>query len=282
MRHTGAVRGERIDIGGRALRVVRAGPPGGLLAVLEHGAFGCATDWSEVQARLAAAGWRSLAYDRAGLGYSDPGPAPRDGLAMHRDRAALLAALGEAGPFVAVGHSMGGLAARLFALSAPDQVRGLVLADAVTPEITARPLGLRVVRGYGRMMDGVAVGARLGLMRPVSRVLGGLIGLTGEAAAEKRRIYGDAAHARGAAAEIAAWPDAAEQAARPLPPDLPVAVVTAGAEKGRERWKAMQAAPALASRRGHVEHVAGARHASLLGPRYADAVVRGVATVGAP
>jgi hypothetical protein len=57
---------------------------------------------------------------------------------------------------------------------------------------------------------------------------------------------------------------------------MPVAVVTAGAEKGASWLKAIQAVPALASNHGYVAHVAGARHASLLGPRFADAVVRGV------
>src|SRR6185503_6844969 len=66
-----AVRGEFVDIGGRRLRIVRAGPAQSArpTVVLEHGAFGCASDWQVVQDRLAAKGLRSLAYDRAGLGF---------------------------------------------------------------------------------------------------------------------------------------------------------------------------------------------------------------------
>ena len=76
------MRGRFIDIGGRRLRAVLAGPERGRpLIVCEHGAFGCAADWAVVQERLAARSLRSLAYDRAGLGHSDPGPAPRDGRA---------------------------------------------------------------------------------------------------------------------------------------------------------------------------------------------------------
>jgi hypothetical protein len=56
-----------------------------------------------------------------------------------------------------------------------------------------------------------------------------------------------------------------------------VAVVTAGAagdfNAGR---KAMQAAPAKAARHGYVDHVAGAGHNTLLGPLYADHIVKGV------
>src|SRR5215470_13081677 len=92
-------RGEKIDLGGRTLRVVRAGPPGRRpTIVLEHGAFGCAADWAVVQERLAAKGLASIAYDRAGIGHSDPGPAPRDGHAIVADCAALLAAIGEDEP----------------------------------------------------------------------------------------------------------------------------------------------------------------------------------------
>ena len=84
-------RGEMVDVGGRRLRVVTAGPAGERpTIVLEHGAFGCAADWAVVQEKLAAKGLRSIAYDRAGLGHSDPGPRPRDGRAIVDDLTALL------------------------------------------------------------------------------------------------------------------------------------------------------------------------------------------------
>jgi pimeloyl-ACP methyl ester carboxylesterase len=267
-----------IDLGGRRLHAVRAGPPTDKpTIVLEHGAFGCASDWGVVQARLAAKGLHSIAYDRAGLGLSDPGPLPRDGRALNADLSSLLGAMGEAGPFVLVGHSMGGLMVRLFALTHPEQVSGVVLVDAVVPDVMATKVGPRAVRTYGRAMRWVGVGARFGMMRPVAAVTGNMIGLEGEAAIEKRRIYGSAPHARWAAEEVGQWPVTSDQAAGgDYPPELPIAVVTAGAE-GRTPWlKAMQAAPALASRYGYVDHVAGAGHASLLGRRFADPIVHGV------
>jgi len=273
-----APRGEMIDLGGRRLHAVRAGPPTDKpTIVLEHGAFGCASGWGVVQARLAAKGLHSIAYDRAGLGLSDPGPLPRDGRALNADLSSLLGAMGEAGPFVLVGHSMGGLMVRLFALTHPEQVSGVVLVDAVVPDVMATKVGPRAVRTYGRAMRWVGVGARFGMMRPVAAVTGNMIGLEGEAAIEKRRIYGSAPHARWAAEEVGQWPVTSDQAAGgDYPPELPIAVVTAGAE-GRTPWlKAMQAAPALASRHGYVDHVAGAGHASLLGRRFADPIVHGV------
>jgi pimeloyl-ACP methyl ester carboxylesterase len=267
-----------IDLGGRRLHVVQAGPRSDKpTVVLEHGAFGCASDWGVVQARLAAKGLHSIAYDRAGLGLSDPGPQPRDGRALNADLSAVLDALGEIGPFVLVGHSMGGLMVRLFALTHPSQALGVVLVDAVMPDVMASREGALAVRAYGRAMRWVGVGARFGLMRPVAAVTGNMIGLDGEAALEKRRIYGSRSHARWAAEEVGQWPVTSDQAASgDYPPDLPIAVVTAGAEDRTPWLKSMQAAPALASRHGYIDHVAGAGHASLLGRRFADPIVRGV------
>ena len=272
-------RGELVDIGERRLRAVRAGhATSGPLVVLECGAFGCAADWAVVQERLAAAGLRSLAYDRAGLGYSDPGPKPRDGAAILEDLVALLAVLGEVGPYVLVGHSMGGLFVRLFALSRPKEVLGVVLVDAVTPEVLDRRMLAAGVHAYRRAMRLVGAGANIGFMRPMSLFIGDLIGLAGEASVEKRRVYGDRVHTRWAAEEVHSWPASSAQArdAGGFDPDLPVAVVTAGAVAPGRGLKAIQSAPALASRRGYVDHVAGSNHASLLGLRFADPIVRGV------
>jgi pimeloyl-ACP methyl ester carboxylesterase len=271
------VRGEFIDIGGRRLRVVRAGPSAGPLVVCEHGAFGCAADWAVVQEKLVAKGLRSLAYDRAGMGFSDPGPAPRDGRAANADVAALLDALGESRPVVLVGHSMGGLSSRLFALTYPGRVSGLVLVDAVTPDALELPGVPAAVAAFGQLLRLASVAGRAGLMVPVALFTGNLIGLTGEAKPEKRRIHASPVHARWAAEEVLMWPTTSALAgAAELPQDLPVAVVTAGAAHTRKPLKAIQETPARRSRHGHIDHVARCNHANLLGPRFADAIVRGV------
>lgn len=268
-----------MDIGGRRLRAVRAGERSDKpLIVLECGAFGCAADWAVVQDRLAAKGLASLAYDRAGLGHSDPGPAPRDGAAVAADLEALLAALGATGPIVPVGHSMAGLLLRVFVPRNRDRVLGVVLVDAVTPELILEPEGARAVHTYRRAMSVVGRFSGLGFMRPVSLLIGNLIGLEGEAVAEKRRIYGSPVHTRWAADEVQHWPatSAMGRAAGPFDPNLPVAVVTAGHERVSPRLKAVQIVPAKASRHGHIDHVRGANHASLLGRNFADPIVRGV------
>lgn len=279
---SGPSRGEWVDIGGRRLRVVRAGPSeGGPLVVMECGAFGCAADWYRVQEALAGLGIRSLAYDRAGLGLSDPGPDPRDGRAIADDLEAMLGRLEDPAPLVLAGHSMAGLFLRVLAPRVRDRLVGLVLVDAVTPEAVDHPAAARMIDGFRRAMFLLDRVADLGVMQPWSLVAGDRIGLPPEISREKRRIYASASHARASAREVQQWLETAAQGRieGPFDPDLPVAVVTAGAVPLPGDLQAIQNAPALASRAGHVDRVEGARHASLLGPRYASRVVRGITHV---
>ena len=90
---------------------------------------------------------RVCAYDRPGttLGAevstrSDPVPMPRTGREIVRDLHALLAAAHVPAPYILVGHSMGGIFARLYASTYPDSVSGLVLVDAF-PENIAKLMG---------------------------------------------------------------------------------------------------------------------------------------------
>lgn len=280
---TAPPRGEWIDIGGRRLRIVREGPweagsrPGPLV-VMECGAFGCAADWHEVQAALAALGVRSLAYDRAGLGLSDPGPEPRDGLAIADDLEVLLGRLGDPSRLVLAGHSMAGLFLRILAPRVRDRLDGLVLVDAVTPESVDHPAAARMIGGFRSAMFLLDRVAGLGVMRPWALVAGDRIGLPPAISREKRRIYASATHARASAREVQQWLRTAEQGRRegPFDPDLPVAVVTAGAVPLPPDFRRLQDAPAEASRAGHKDRVEGAGHADLLGPRHAGRIVRGL------
>jgi pimeloyl-ACP methyl ester carboxylesterase len=273
------LRGRMIDIGGRALHMVCAGPQDGRpVVVFEAGAFGLSADWGAVQARLADRGVRSCAYDRAGLGRSDPGPRPRDGLAVTSDFEKMLAASGEPGPYIFVGHSMAGLYGRLFAGRNPDKVAGLVLVDAATPEAADSAMARTWIGRFGTASKVAGWTASTGLFKPLSPWMGDRIGLPPEAARDKRRAFASGAHNRWAAEEVTQWLTASKQAAE-LPgydPAWPVAVVTAGPSAGREAWREVQTAPARASSSPFIANVDAAGHATLLGEAFADEIVKAV------
>ena len=277
-------RGRMVEIGdGRRLRVVAEGPGASRrpLVVLEAGSFGFSADWAAVQARLAAEGLRSLAYDRAGLGWSDPGPMPRDSHAIVGDLEALLAALGETGPLALCGHSMAGLHVRCFAGRNPERVKALVLVDAATPEAMQHPQAVQWVGHFNSLSKLAAWGAKAGLARQLAGSFGDAIGLPPLAKAEKRHAFGDAAHNRWAAAEVASWHASVDQAraAGGFDPALPIAVVLTGDGRQPTQRHAIQTAPADAARHGFVIHVPGANHASLLGERHAGHIVRAILAV---
>jgi pimeloyl-ACP methyl ester carboxylesterase len=82
---------------------------------------------------------RICAFDRAGLGPSDPPPhRPLTAADVVADLHAALEAAGETGPFVLLGWSAGGPIVRLYATTYLDEVVGLVLVEAVPPGLNAR------------------------------------------------------------------------------------------------------------------------------------------------
>jgi pimeloyl-ACP methyl ester carboxylesterase len=275
-------RGDFVEIaqGGarRRLHIVRAGPASGEpLVLLEAGSFGFSADWAVVQAGLARFGRRSLAYDRAGLGLSQPGPAPRDGLAIVSDLERMLEAAGETGPLILAGHSMAGLHLHLFAGRNPGRIAGLVLVDAVTPGVAAHPTVARGAAHYVSLAKAVAWGASSGLLDLASR-WGDRIGLPDDAAAHKRWAFANPGHRRAAADEIIQWERAVAQAAAagPLDPRWPVVVVTAGPAPMYFKPRAIQADPAARARLGYIQNVPKANHASLMGRRHAQTVVKAI------
>jgi pimeloyl-ACP methyl ester carboxylesterase len=93
--------------------------------------------WTKVQ-DLTSARRMTCAYDRAGYGFSDPGPMPRDATAITDDLEAGLKAARIPAPYILVGHSAGGLYVRLFAARHPEQVAAMVLVDPSVVHQTAR------------------------------------------------------------------------------------------------------------------------------------------------
>lgn len=100
--------------------------------------------WALVQPQVATL-TRACSYDRAGYMWSGVRAGPRDGLTIARELRALLAQAPEAGPFVLVGHSLGGALVRIFAATAaPHDVQGVVFVDASHPALaTLDPAALQ-------------------------------------------------------------------------------------------------------------------------------------------
>ena len=122
------VRAQRlVDIGGRRMNVYCTGS-GSPTVVLDANESDDTSSWRFVQP-LVAQHTRVCSYDRAGFGFSDPGPLPRDAAATVADLRALLDKAAIERPFVLVGYSSSTLSARLYADRHLDELAGLVLVE---------------------------------------------------------------------------------------------------------------------------------------------------------
>jgi pimeloyl-ACP methyl ester carboxylesterase len=100
--------------------------------ILEAGIAATSLSWALVQ-QEAAKFARVIAYDRAGLGWSDPPNTPRTPANIARELREWLDAAEVQPPFLLVGHSFGGLVVERFAIENPHVVHGLILVDALSP-----------------------------------------------------------------------------------------------------------------------------------------------------
>jgi pimeloyl-ACP methyl ester carboxylesterase len=120
--------GQLVDVGGHRLHLWCTGD-GAPAVILDAGLGGTSAGWGFVQPEVARFS-RVCSYDRAGMGYSDPGPSPRTARRIASELAELLARNGIAGPVVLVGESIAGFNVRVFASDYPERAAGLVLVDA--------------------------------------------------------------------------------------------------------------------------------------------------------
>jgi pimeloyl-ACP methyl ester carboxylesterase len=119
--------GELVDVGGYQLHIhcIGNGSPTIILDALGNGS---SASWGLVQPEIAQS-TRVCAYDRAGAGWSERGPTPRDMNQQVRELHALLAGAQVDPPYVLVGHSYGGRISRVYAKTYPRDVAGMVLID---------------------------------------------------------------------------------------------------------------------------------------------------------
>ena len=143
---------------------------------MDAGGAGSSLDWSLVQPEVAKF-TRVCTIDRAGLGWSDPGPKGASSMRNVEELEALLSNAKIEGPYIMVGHSFGGQNVRLYASPHPDKVAGMVLVDSSHEEWAKikfqAPWRTRLIEDARQLIFGLyPILARLGWLRLRHRPMG--------------------------------------------------------------------------------------------------------------
>jgi pimeloyl-ACP methyl ester carboxylesterase len=270
-----AAPGEFFDVGGRRLHALLTGEECGRRpVVLEAGLTAMSSCWAWVQEELSKS-TRVLAYDRAGLGWSDPSPEPKDARSIARDLHRLLNAANFPRPFVFAGHSMGGIFGRAYASLYPGDVAGMALIDASHPEQIERSPNIRkALRRFFWFLKATPYMASCGVMR-----ICGDFGMSAQAAGlpdlhtlVAKNFYSSARHMRATVREAEAWFTSVGQVKEQCFDELPLVAITAP-EKSMQGWLDLQKELSQISKCGRHVVIEGASHVTILTHKpYAQAV----------
>jgi pimeloyl-ACP methyl ester carboxylesterase len=128
--------GEMVNVNGHLMHINCVGR-GSPTVILESGLGNMSADWANIQPEVAKT-TRVCSYDRAGTGWSEPGPTPRDPKQIAHELHTLLGKAGIDGPYVLVGQSFGGLYVRMYADLYPKEIAGMLLVDSSHPDMWTR------------------------------------------------------------------------------------------------------------------------------------------------
>jgi pimeloyl-ACP methyl ester carboxylesterase len=138
-----------VDVGEHRLHLKCLGQ-GNPTVVLDGGWGYTSVEWSGWVQPEVANHTRVCAYDRAGMGWSEPEPNPPDATRVARELHTLLQEANVQGPYVLVGHSLAGLYSRIYAKRHPEEVAGMVLVDSThTDQFEGSGLALTMNRVVG-------------------------------------------------------------------------------------------------------------------------------------
>jgi pimeloyl-ACP methyl ester carboxylesterase len=162
--------GQMVDVGGYRLHINCTGE-GSPTVVIESGWGDTSASWGWVQPEVAKT-TRVCSYDRAGMGWSEASPEPRTAREFAKELHTLLVNANEPGPYVLVGHSMGGYTVRVYAQDYPEEVAGVVFIDpqnlSLSEEVTPKPAPKPGQTSLPALM------ARIGLARVLAGPLGSI------------------------------------------------------------------------------------------------------------
>jgi pimeloyl-ACP methyl ester carboxylesterase len=175
--------GQLVDVGGFRLHINCVGT-GSPTVVIDAGLGDWSASWSSWVQPAAARTTRVCTYDRAGMGYSEPGPLPRTAARFAQELHTVLEHAGIPGPYVLVGHSAGGLTMRVFAHAYSADVVGVVLIESMSPS-QATDAAPATPPEAGTPASGLSIAtlpARIGLLRLLAGPLQMKAGLAPEVA----------------------------------------------------------------------------------------------------
>jgi pimeloyl-ACP methyl ester carboxylesterase len=277
-----AAPGRMVDIGGRRLHLLclGSGPP---TVIFESSGLGTVLQYQVVMQELAGT-QRVCAYDRAGLGWSDPSPRSATANQLESDLVTLLHNADLMGPFIFVASSAGGLTIDLHMRRHPEEVAGVVWVDALSGDMVQPLPELKHVEraacvgyvaswfGIPRMLDALDIANQGGGAAELSAALTYRTQSL-KAACSMTRAFAASAE------EIRAAPGA--------PSKIPVAVLVHGIPRGIDptatrseldqfepKWIAAQHALAAQFSGAKFEVIAGSGH--LIAMERPDAVVRAI------
>ena len=164
--------GQLVDVGGYRLHINCTGT-GSPIVVIDAGLGDWSTGWGFVQPEVAKT-TRVCTYDRAGWAWSDAGPLPRDAAQFAKELHTLLKNANIPGPYVMVGHSLGGLTIRVFVHDYSSEVVGVVLIDSMTPQqFTQSPTDVQPqLDTQSRPFNPLVLLGRFGIVRLLAKPLG--------------------------------------------------------------------------------------------------------------
>lgn len=124
--------GRMVDVGGYRLHFNCKGS-GSPTVIIEAGLGDWSASWKNVQDKVGKV-TQVCTYDRAGMGWSDAGPEPRNAKQFAKELHTLLQKTKIKSPYIVAGHSLGGFTVRVLAHEFPTEIAGVVLIDSMSPQ----------------------------------------------------------------------------------------------------------------------------------------------------